>query len=141
MAGIFQRLFNIAKAYGSDHVDKFRKVVFGDEDNFDFREYFSRKTQSDSRYSDKRSTSEGFRNRSTNPYPGVPTQVVDDLAVFNLIPPSSLEEVRKARNREIKKYHSDKFINDPERFKTSKEIMQIYNAAYERLREYYSQQK
>lgn len=68
---------------------------------------------------------------------GIPSQVAEDLAVFNLVPPSSLEEVRKARNREVKKYHSDRFLNDPERFETSKKIMQIYNAAYDRLKGYY----
>jgi len=70
--------------------------------------------------------------------PDIPAQIVEDLAVFELTPPSSLEEVKKARNREIRKFHSDKFINDPEKYKTSKEIMQIYNAAYARLEKYYS---
>jgi curved DNA-binding protein CbpA len=63
--------------------------------------------------------------------------VIDDLAVFGLTPPSSLADVRAARNKEIKKYHSDKFVNEPDRFETSKEIMQIYNAAFDRLRAYY----
>jgi hypothetical protein len=72
---------------------------------------------------------------------GVPQQVVDDLAVFGLTPPSSLEEVRKARNREIKKYHSDRFVNDSERYETSKQIMQIYNAAYDRLKEHFEARK
>ncbi|QTA82131.1 Chaperone J-domain-containing protein [Desulfonema limicola] len=67
----------------------------------------------------------------------VPRQIVDDLAAFGLTPPSCLDEVRKARNREIKKYHSDKFMNDPEKLETSKQIMQIYNAAYDRLKVYY----
>jgi hypothetical protein len=72
---------------------------------------------------------------------GVPRQVVEDLAVFGLTPPSSLEEVRKARNREIKKYHSDHFVNDSERYETSKQIMQIYNAAYDRLKEHFEARK
>lgn len=72
---------------------------------------------------------------------GVPQQVVDDLAVFGLTPPSSLEEVRKARNREIKKYHSDRFVNDSERYETSKQIMQIYNAAYDRLKAHFEARK
>jgi hypothetical protein len=84
-------------------------------------------------------------NRFNNPGPGarggtksnIPPQILEDLAVFELKPPSSLEEVKKARNREIRKFHSDKFINDPEKYKTSKEIMQIYNAAYARLEKYY----
>ncbi len=48
-----------------------------------------------------------------------------------------MEEVRRARNREIKKYHSDKFMNDNNKLETSKQIMQIFNAAYDRLKEYY----
>ncbi|MFP4309190.1 MAG: J domain-containing protein [Desulfococcaceae bacterium] len=82
----------------------------------------------------------GNRGRE-NPTAGVPRQVVEDLAVFGLTPPSSLEEVRKARNREIKKYHSDRFVNDSERYETSKQIMQIYNAAYDRLKEHFEARK
>jgi len=67
----------------------------------------------------------------------MPAQVLKDLAVFRLAPPASLDAVKAARNREIKKYHSDKFLNDPERLRTSKEIMQIYNTAYDRLCAYY----
>lgn len=70
----------------------------------------------------------------------VPEQVREDLAIFNLAPPGSLAAVRRARNREIKKYHSDRFADDPEKFQTSKEIMQIYNAAFQRLELYYKQQ-
>ncbi len=68
---------------------------------------------------------------------GIPRQVIDDLAVFGLVPPSSMKEVKKARNREIKKFHPDHFLNNPEKLKTAKEILQIYNAAYDRLKEYY----
>jgi DnaJ-domain-containing protein 1 len=84
-----------------------------------------------------RSSSDFNSAGASGQYQNVPQQVVEDLKVFDLTPPSSLEEVKKRRNEEIKKYHSDKFINEPERFKTSTEIMQIYNAAYERLKEHY----
>lgn len=70
-------------------------------------------------------------------YADYPPQVVQDLADFNLTPPSSLEAVRKARNREIKKYHSDRFVNDPGKYENSKKIMQHYNAAYERLKAFF----
>ena len=86
---------------------------------------------------DFRTENRGHENRASD----VPRQVVDDLAVFGLTPPSSLEEVRKARNREIKKYHSDRFVNDSERYETSKQIMQIYNAAYDRLKEHFEARK
>ena len=78
-----------------------------------------------------------FSEPATETDSGIPQQVLEDLAVFNLTPPSSMTEVRKARNREIKKYHSDKFMSDQKKFETSKEIMQIVNAAYDRLKIYY----
>ena len=62
---------------------------------------------------------------------------MDDLSIFGLKPPSSLEEVKKVRNREVMKYHSDKFSGDPEKEETSKRIMQIYNTAFDRLEEWY----
>jgi len=85
-----------------------------------------------------RSSSDFNSAGDSKQYQNVPQQVVEDLKVFDLTPPSSLAEVKKRRNEEIKKYHSDRFISDPERFKTSTEIMQIYNAAYERLKEYFN---
>ncbi len=75
-----------------------------------------------------------YRNTDTDAFP---QQVVQDLAEFGLTPPSSLADVKKNWKAVIKKYHSDKFINDPEKLKVSKEIMQIFNAAYERLKHYY----
>jgi len=62
-----------------------------------------------------------------------PKELVDDLAVFGLIPPSSLEEVKSRRNKEVKKYHPDRFHGEPEKLETAKQILQIYNDAYERL--------
>ncbi len=78
------------------------------------------------------------KNTPGKNYPHIPQQVVEDLAVFNLSPPSSFKAVKKARKREVKKYHSDKFMHDPEKLETSKQIMQIYNAAYDRLKTYYN---
>lgn len=69
-----------------------------------------------------------------------PQEVKDDLALFNLTPPSSLAEVKKARNREIKKCHPDRFHNNPEKQNSAKKMMQIYNAAYDRMKKYYAEQ-
>jgi DnaJ-domain-containing protein 1 len=75
------------------------------------------------------------------PPPQCPPQVVKDLEVFGLSPAATWDDVRRARNREVKKYHSDRFVNDPQRLETSKEIMQIMNAAYERLENHYADKK
>lgn len=66
------------------------------------------------------------------------TQVRDDLQLFGLTPPSSLEAVRQVRNRELKKFHPDKYAGEPEKLETAKKIVQIYNTAYDRLKKHYT---
>ncbi len=143
MKDILKRLFHISRAHSPQRPRFFskkqKKIRFASD-----REGAS--NRSEGSYSDKSEGSErsshGGRknsNKSTDgiDYPGVPPQVVEDLAVFGLTPPSSLEKIREVRNREIKKYHSDKFLHDPEKLDTSKKIMQIYNTAFDRLEGYY----
>ena len=143
MSDILKRLMHIAKSYVFQDTGMFTKES-GKASSFHYenKEYNDTDT-SFTNYSKKRKESKENHRSSFdgfaqgNNYYGVPKQVIADLLTFNLKPPSCMEDVRRARNREMKKYHSDKFINDPEKLKTSKEIMQIYNAAYERLMEYY----
>ncbi len=78
-----------------------------------------------------------FRSRGTASDPQYPQEVVDDLQLFGLAPPSSLKEVKKVRNEEIKIYHPDRYHSDSAKRETAKRILQIYNSAYERLRRYY----
>lgn len=128
MSELLRRVVKIVRSYVSPCLDFSTDPP--DEEPYSRAQTSQEKTRSKNR--------DPFSTRTNrNPYPGVPQQVIDDLAVFGLTPPSSLADVRAARNTEIKKYHSDKFVNDPDRFKTSKEIMQIYNAAFDRLRVYY----
>jgi len=142
MSSLIGRLFNIARsnvqqAFGhilekaEDRLDDWESRVFGEE---------TAEEEADHRRRESRGASAGFRKRPGTDAGGYPQQVVADLATFDLKPPSSLSEVRRARNREMKKFHSDRFVNDPDKFQTSKQIMQIYNAAYDRLRKYYESQ-
>ncbi len=121
MSSILKRLFNIARAHIGGAISKrfdFPEKGFG----FD-RDFFSRKP--------------GEAHQREAPKPKWPQEVVDDLNIFGLTPPSNLEEVKKARNREAKKYHTDRFTGDPEKEETTKRIMQIYNAAFDRLEKWY----
>lgn len=89
-----------------------------------------RSTQGDStRHHYQETKSQEYKSQSS-PYP---KQMVDDLQLFGLTPPVTLSELKKVRNQEIKKFHPDKFLNEPEKMETAKRILQIYNAAYERL--------
>ncbi len=135
MSSIFKRLADVARSYiqTGDQETVF-KTGQGPDGGHRTR---SRSDGSQGRGAEGHSRSSARRQAPRANHGGTPQQVVEDLAVFNLTPPSSMEAVKNARNREIKKYHSDKFLNDPERLETSKEIMQIYNAAYDRLQAYY----
>lgn len=125
MSELLRRAARIIRSYASSGLDV----------SFDEDPHVEHETQKKRTKEQRQDAPTG--KAKTTAYPGVPQQVVEDLGVFDLSPPSSWEEVKAARNREIKKYHSDKFVNDPGRFETSKEIMQIYNAACDRLRAYY----
>ena len=85
-------------------------------------------------------TKYGFEDENLDRSTG-DNQLKDDLRIFGLTPPASLVEVKKARNREIKKYHPDRFTADIGKLETAKEILQIYNEVYERLAKHYSNQK
>ncbi|HBD07006.1 MAG TPA: hypothetical protein DCZ69_01995 [Syntrophobacteraceae bacterium] len=121
MSSILKRLVNIARSHIGGAVSKGFSSA---ETGFRFQKDASSKVP-------------GEKRHRGDTGPKWPRQVVDDLAVFELKPPSSLEEVRKVRNREVKKYHSDRFAGDSEREETSKRIMQIYNAAFDRLEKWY----
>ncbi len=132
--GIIERLYQIARSQGGaggrlgERILKKIENPFGDSTS---RSHGSSGRRDRGRQSESRNQGPGPRHSTQ------PSQVEKDLAAFNLKPPSSMEEVRKARNREIKKYHSDRFMNDPERLETSKQIMQILNSAYDRLKRHF----
>ncbi len=134
MSELLQRVVRIIRSYVSPSLDfpADPQDQVGQVDHESQTEHATRREKTRQR---NRVTSPA--QPSHNPYPGIPQHVIDDLSVFGLTPPSSLDEVRTVRNTEIQKYHSDRFVNDPDRFETSTEIMQIYNAAFERLRAYY----
>jgi hypothetical protein len=148
MKGILQRLIRIARSYGPHMPSPLvkerwkRRLVNYREDYSGWHEDSYTDTSAGNKQSSDKSQEArrgAFSDDTREKFSiAIPSQVVEDLAVFGLTPPSSWEEIRSARNREIKKYHSDKFIHDAEKFETSKEIMQIYNAAFDRLSKYYN---
>ena len=123
------RFFRLLKTIATEQIDSLSDIF--DQSKISIDEQI--------RSWESRHYSENETNRSepeTRP-PLYPKELVDDLSVFGLKPPSKMEEVKKARNREIRKFHPDKFNNEPEKLETAKQIMQILNAAYDRLETYY----
>lgn len=132
---IFDRLKNISKAYFNH---QFRRSKSEPPSECDDEK--NEETASDGEY--RRSGSAYSSSASTGPKTasnsyGLPQQVVDDLALFGITPPGSWDEVIKARNREMKKYHPDKYMSKEEKVDAANEIAQIYNTAFERLEKYY----
>lgn len=137
MTGILERLYRIAKAYAPNARESLEKWLTEKEAEIHARRSGGRERPGPERPEPEFEHRQQTAGPSPDDFPGVPKQVVEDLSIFGLTPPSSMAAVKKARNREIKKYHSDRFMNDSDRFDTSKQIMQIYNAAYDRLEAYY----
>lgn len=133
MTSVLGRLYRIAKSNVLSYAERFSDRLDNEPVDDTGQETFKRESSG---------TNDGDSGEFRKSYTSdIPRQVIEDLALFKLQPPSCLAEVKKARNREIKKYHSDRFMNDPEKLKTSKEIMQMINAAYDRLKKYYEKEK
>ena len=130
MSDLLKRLYNIARTFGPK-----KDADLGDWPNQEAEEDFA-----SSQYHHQ-GTRQAFSNvkGDTTPGPDMPDQLIEDLANFDLKPPSSLEAVRRARNLAFKKYHPDMHMGDREKIETAKRIMQIYNASYERLKAFYTQ--
>lgn len=144
MWDILERLYGIAKSYTArkdegpqDRGRTFEKQYHAGKESFSRnsgRDYGTRADRESYGYDREDYTSADVEKD----YPGGRSQLKEDLAVFGLKPPSSLKEIQHVRNRELKKYHADLHVGDEEKFAASNEIMQIFNAAYERLSKYYA---
>jgi len=136
MKEIWSRLFRVARA-SIPSSEKWPWAGFAHRKQEEAGEHAFHRSRGEYATRDEETRREGHRSAGGEPYPGFPSQIVEDLAVFNLVPPASMEAVKRARNQEIKKYHPDRFGGDPEKQVTAKEILQIYNAAYDRLKVFY----
>ncbi len=143
MWDILDKLYTVAKSYmgRKDQTSEDRERIF-EKKYHDPQESSFRNTWQDNKFRSSSAPPGYDQNDYTDSdtgknYPGGQSQLAEDHAVFGLKSPSSLKEVKHARNRELKKHHSDLHVDDAEKFKASNEIMRIYNAAYERLSKYY----
>jgi len=122
-AGTFSEYLNQGNQYIDDLLSGWEKEQASES-----------KTKSKAHFEEQTFSERDSDSKSRTDYP---RQVIDDLSLFELKPPASLQIVKKARNKEIKKYHPDHFNNNKSKQDTAKQIMQIYNSAYERLEKYY----
>ena len=128
---MFDRLFNISKAYINHHLHRKNPDAAKYDDTAFNTDYTADRN-------DYTASSTGSKTGTTSNSYGLPQQVIDDLAVFGIAPPGSWKDVIQARNREMKKYHPDKYMNTEEKVDAANEIAQIYNAAFERLKKHFN---
>ena len=140
-----ERLFRLLQSVASDQMESFEKLFDQegrtlDEKLAEWERHYSTPGDSASQRREENFTGcdTDFRHRESKDAAPYPPHVVDDLQLFGLTPPSSLQEVKKARNSEIKTYHPDHFHSDLAKRETAKKILQIYNSAYQRLSRYYA---
>lgn len=132
---ISQRLFRLMRTIAEDKFETIGRFIEEGNDFLDERlktwesEFDFRDEEPATDYWQQKQHTESESNESQYNH-----QLVEDLQLFGLNPPSSLEEVRQIRNQEMKKFHPDRYLNQPEKMETAKKIVQIYNAAYDRLK-------
>ncbi|MFH2130435.1 MAG: hypothetical protein ABIK68_08680 [bacterium] len=132
---ISQRLFRLMRSIAEDKFVTISRFIDDSSDFLDER-LSTWEAEFDVRDDDPKTVNDDHEQK-TEPEPPdskYSDQFIDDLQLFGLKPPSSLEEVRHIRNHEMKKFHPDKYLNQPEKVETAKQIVQIYNAAYDRLK-------
>ena len=141
---VSKRLYQVFKSLTAAQVDTFSEYLDqGNQYIDDLLSGWEKEHASDFKTKSKAHFEEQTFSKSdsgSKPRADYPRQVIEDLSLFELKPPASLQIVKKARNEEIKKYHPDRFNNDKSKQDTAKQIMQIYNSAYERLEKYYANQ-
>ncbi len=139
MMDVSQRLFRIMRSIAEDKFESIGRFIEEGSDFFDER---LRSWEDEFDINDESSSTKHQHYKqgteSTSEENGYDLQLKEDLQLFGLIPPSSLEEVRQVRNREMKKFHPDKYLNQPDKLETAKRIVQIYNTTYDRLKKHYS---
>ncbi len=123
---MIRRILRIVKANIEHSTQKWQHPPRSTSSDYDKKQYTFNENAS----------SEQTPQKSTS----INQQVIDDLAYFGLKPPSSLKEVTAARNREMLKYHPDKFASDPEKAQYANEIALLYNTAFDRLKIHFSNQ-
>ena len=147
------RIFTLLKSISTDQMDQFDKMLreskhhiyeelekwekrHGIDPEEPWKQSSTSSTRTAGGQSEKRSHASSQRSHGQHQSSHYPEEFLKDLATFNLTPPTTMDAVKKARNKEIKKYHPDRFANEPAKQETAKEILQLINGAFARLQKH-----
>ncbi|MGK0288820.1 MAG: hypothetical protein ACI86H_000241 [bacterium] len=147
MSDISRRLKRIADSIAGKQLEELEKLFNSGMSQIDERlaEWEKKlgiledkRKSSSSKQKSSSSSDQSNQKNSQHTYSTSDTQLKEDLANFGLYIGATWPEIKKARNREMKKFHADLYANNPEKLETAQKIMQIYNASYERLKKKYN---
>jgi len=141
---VSQRVFRLIQTIAQDKLSAIDQILdYGNQFSFDekLKEWEKKYGIHEDEFKEdhyNRSHS-GNKENKFGDFPGYSNQNIEDLKLFGLQPPSNFSELKKIRNQEMKKFHPDKYIQSPEKMDVAKQIVQLYNAAYERLKIFFGE--
>jgi DnaJ-domain-containing protein 1 len=134
---MFDRIFNILKANLGNtlHKDDFTvgdKTV--DEIYAEYLQKMKEDEQKASQFSQHTyQTPPNYQQQNPTQKPPFSAEELEAFKVLEVKVGANFEEIKVAYKALIKKYHPDKFHNDPVRYKTALELSQKINKAYNTL--------
>ena len=85
-------------------------------------------------FSRKKNSYENSYENSHQTHPSSSSTLAQDYANLDLPNDAPFEEVRKAYKQQMKKYHPDQFVNDPEKSELATEITKKINESYQNIK-------
>lgn len=101
------------------------------------------KTENKQKHTYKKTEHSKSKPKNTNQTTGkryyVPFELYEDFKTLCLIPGTNLDECKVAYKSLLKKFHPDKFANEPEKQKEATEITSSITSAFTRIKTWYEE--
>lgn len=101
------------------------------------------KTENKQKHTYKKTEHSKSKPKNTNQTSGkryyVPFELYEDFKTLCLMPGTNLDECKVAYKSLLKKFHPDKFANEPEKQKEATEITSSITSAFTRIKTWYEQ--
>lgn len=101
------------------------------------------KTENKQKHTYKKTEHSKSKPKNTNQTSGkryyVPFELYDDFKTLCLMPGTNLDECKVAYKSLLKKFHPDKFANEPEKQKEATEITSSITSAFTRIKTWYEE--
>ncbi|MBE6348547.1 MAG: hypothetical protein E7064_06345 [Spirochaetaceae bacterium] len=101
------------------------------------------KTENKQKHTYKKTEHSKSKPKNTNQTSGkryyVPFELYEDFKTLCLIPGTNLDECKVAYKSLLKKFHPDKFANEPEKQKEATEITSSITSAFTRIKTWYEE--